>query len=90
MHQLLEYGIKLASEKGLDPQSLLKDAEVMSIVEFVVILRFSYSSLAACSRTEINPTVKHLTPFIFFRLGHWTSISSSSFTTILPAIHLAT
>jgi len=28
MHQLLEYGIKLASEGGIDAQSLLKDAEV--------------------------------------------------------------
>ena len=29
MQQLLEYGIKLAAEGGLDAQSLLKDAEVM-------------------------------------------------------------
>jgi hypothetical protein len=29
MQQLLEYGIKLASEGGLNSQSLLADAEVM-------------------------------------------------------------
>ena len=32
MHQLLEYGIKLASEGGLDARSLLKDAEVRKVI----------------------------------------------------------
>jgi len=47
MQQLLEYSIKLAGEGGLDAQSLLKDAEVLSSsfnkLSFCLILFVSVS-----------------------------------------------
>ena len=52
MRQLLEYGIKLGlSQNGeIDPDSLLREAEVYTFSRLLVIVVFTFF-IAPCSRT---------------------------------------
>lgn len=68
MHQLLEYGIKLASEGGLDARSLLKDAEVRKVIGnfFNISLTFVFRSALCKNSKQSRPSVS----FSVCRLTH--------------------
>lgn len=74
MRQLLEYGIKLGlSQNGeIDPDSLLREAEVYTFSRLLVIVVFTFF-IAPCSRTKRHQLKKQpesaLFPSSFFLSG---------------------